>query len=121
MNSNAILDALSHLLKSPISHISEIQHNNTYYFICVGNHSFFIIEHNLKTVKAEIFYAHLQKLVVDTGKHKFLMLCLGEGKEKHVPPKMIIATENRKALAEHLRAAWKTDHMYRLGIISPLL
>lgn len=116
MNSNAILDALSQILKSPISHISKIQHNRTNYFICVGNHSFFILDEELKENKAEIFYAHLQKMIIDTGKYRLLMLCLSEGREKHVPPKMILACENRKILADHLRAAWKTDHMFRLGI-----
>jgi len=115
MHSNAIHDALSQLLKSPITYVTLVEHNNKEYFICIGTHSFFIIDSDLESIKAEVFYAHVQKLVIDTGKYKFLLIQLTDNRDANVPGKMILCTENRKVLVDHIKSAWKTDHMYRLG------
>src|SRR5688500_7946649 len=113
MHSNAIHDSLSHILKSPITYISLVEHKEKCYFICIGSHSFFIVDFNLDSVQAEVFYAHVQRLVMDTGKHKFLLVQLSDNRDPHVPTKLILATEDRRTLVEQLKSAWKTDLMYR--------
>ena len=116
MQSNAIQDSLSHILKSPITYITQVEQNETKFFMCIGSHSFFLIDYSLETSKAEVFYAHIQRLMLDTSRHKLLLIQLSDNRSQEVPTKLILSTENRKTLVEHLKSSWKTDHMFRLGI-----
>jgi hypothetical protein len=118
MNSNAIHDALSQLLKSPINYVTQFEQNTELFFICIGNHSFFIIDEKLDSVRAEVFFAHVQKLVIDSSPKKYLLIQLTENRDPKVPSKLVMATENRKAISDHLRSAWKADYMFRLGMQS---
>ena len=117
MNSNAFYDSLSQLLKSPITYVTQFEQNAELYFICIGNHSFFIIDEKLDSVRAEVFYAHVQKIIIDTSPKKYLLLQLTENRDPNVPSKLVIVTENRKTVSDHIRSSWKTDYMYRLGKI----
>jgi len=115
MHSNAIYDSLSHILHSPVIYIALVRHNNDEYFFCVGNHSFFIIDSQLNNVKAEVFYAHVERIILDTSKDKLLLIQLTDNRDSGVPSKLILDTENRYFLVEQLKSAWKTDYMFRLG------
>lgn len=116
MRSNAINDSLSRILKSPITYITLVTHNEgKEYFLCIGSHSFFIIDSKLDDIEAEVFYAHVQRVVVDTSKSKLLLIQLSDNRTSNVPGKLILKTENRRALTDQLKAAWKTDYMFRLG------
>jgi len=117
MQSNAINDSLSLILKSPITYLAFVQHNEDNYFLCVGSHSFFIVDSKLDTVKAEVFFAHVQRIILDTSKNKYIFIQLHENRDPNVPIKLILCTENRTALVEQLKSAWKADHMFRLGKI----
>jgi len=117
MKSNAINEALSLILKSPITYLASVQHKEEHYFLCIGSHSFFIVDSKLETVKAEVFFAHVQRLILDTSKNKYIFLQLHENRDPNVPLKLILSTENRSALVEQIKSAWKADHMFRLGKI----
>jgi hypothetical protein len=120
MKANAIFQAFAQVLKSPIYFVCAADHNGVEYYIALSKHSLFIVDAQLNEVKAEVFYAHLSRVVLDPNKGSYIQLQLSDNREEHLPSKMNLAIEDRKQFSDWLRVNWKTDYMFRLGKVCDL-
>ncbi|EGR32977.1 nd9 protein, putative [Ichthyophthirius multifiliis] len=92
-----------------ICHISQMSIN---YYICIGTRQFYFFDENFQFVKGQVKYIHLLRILVSKKNDQLLQLHFSEQKDKNMPLKMNIYTEDRKAIIDYLKYSWKTDFMF---------
>lgn len=122
-SSQAVLIALSEIVQTPLNFVCLIEQGGNEYFMCLARHSFFLLDETLRSVRAEVFYAHIDKVIIDISKPNLIQLALIETRPPNVPMKLDLMTADKQVLLDSLKSSWKTDYMYRKGFVGefPLL
>lgn len=130
MQSLALLDALRQKLKAPIRYFCQVLHvgiNEQPFkdpvIMCLGEHSMFILNDEMKLTLGEIFYAHITRLIEQKNKHgpqDVIRIEVSDERPRGIPAKMSIITSEKDILIKHIKCYWETDYMWRLGKIGTM-
>ena len=61
----SLLSGLNEVMTEKISFLCHVHHNKNPYYLCLARHSVIFLNKTVKRVEAEIFYAHIERIIVD--------------------------------------------------------
>jgi 5-bromo-4-chloroindolyl phosphate hydrolysis protein len=118
-SSKSVLMAMGKVVFSELSFVCMIESTKNY-FIALSRHSFFLLTPEKLSYVAEVFYAHIEKVVLDTSTTTLVQIFLSDNREKNLPSTLSLCTDDRRLLVDNLKVMWKTDCMFRLNMV-PIL
>lgn len=93
-------------------------------FLCLGKHEIFFMSLDLNAFifaqeGGSLYYAHLQKVVVDSISKRHCLLLLSDNRPAcWGSERLFVSSERRDVLLRHLQVSWQTDTMWRLGRVT---
>jgi hypothetical protein len=113
LQSQAILEALKSKLRCPIRYFCQVSHIgihegspfNTPIIFCLGEHSMFLLDEDMKNIKGEIYYAHIVQVVEQLENTKnqvdVLRIEMNDDRPENIPAKISVSTSEKNILIKH--------------------
>ena len=113
MQSHALLEALKLKLKAPIGYFCQVTHvgiekNNDPFnipiILCLGQHSMFLLDNLMQSLKGEIFYAHIIRIAEQSNSSKdVIRIEINDDRQLGIPAKVTIISSEKVYLLKHLK------------------
>lgn len=90
-------------------------------FLGLGKHGLYFLQKNLNAILegGEVYYAYVEKCVVDTNSATDICIVLNDNRPSvWESERLFIRSENRTLLVRHLHCNWQADFMWRFGRVA---